>query len=357
MIKSWAFEFFFVSPDIEKIIGGAGANPSEAVCAEYASKIIPYFDAYVELWASAERLGFHGLLLSEHHFGGGYSPSPNLLLPLIAAKTKTIRLGVMGMVIPYHNAWRLVEEIGMLDILTGGRLEVGTAAGIPGEFAKIGLAPEEARARYEEGLQIIDAGLHNPVLTHHGKYWNFDNITLVPRPVQARPPVWTTVISIESAKKAARRGSKIVTGFVPTARAKEIFDAYNEEAAKAGNPTGPDQLGLRRQVIFELEEEGTVGRSSGFAESFRNMIASFDNRVVVPARKALDSPGTHSYTMGDDEFIGGRPAQAAATIIEQCKEIGAGHFQVVFSGDSSIEQLAHNWELFGTHVIPELNKA
>ena len=300
-------------------------------------------------------LGFDGLLLSEHHFGGGYSPSPNILLPLIAERTKTLRLGVMGMVLPYHNAWRLVEEVGMLDILTGGRLEVGTAAGIPGEFQKIGLPTDEARARNDEALQILDAGLKNPVISHHGKFWDFDDLALVPRPIQANMPVWTTVISVESARKAARRGAKIATGFIPTEQVRAVFDAYNEEAAKCGNPTGPDQLGLRRQVIFELEEEGTAGRSSAYAEGFRNMIAASDKRMAVPTRKALDSPGTHGYTMGDDEFIGGTPEQVADTIREQCEATGAGHFQVVFAGDTTVEQLAHSWELYGTRVIPRLN--
>ena len=355
MIKSWAFEFFFASREIEEFIIGAGGNPDEAVCADYAAKIVPYFNAYLDLWSSAERLGFDGLLLSEHHFGGGYSPSPNLLLPLIAERTKTLRLGVMGMVLPYHNAWRLVEEVGMLDILTGGRLEVGTAAGIPGEFQKIGLPTDEARARNDEALQILDAGLKSPVISHHGKFWDFDDLALVPRPIQFNIPVWTTVISVESARKAARRGAKIATGFIPTEQVKAVFDAYNEEADKAGNPTGPDQLGLRRQVIFELEEEGTAGRSGAYAEGFRNMIAATDKRMAAPARKALDSPGTHSYTMGDDEFISGTPEQVADTIREQCEATGAGHFQVVFAGDTTVQQLSRSWELYGTRVIPRLN--
>ena len=193
-------------------------------------------------------------------------------------------------------------------------------------------------------------------MTHHGKFWNFDSLTLVPRPIQANPPVWTTVISVESARKAARRGSKIVTGFIPTHQVKEVFDAYNEEAAKHGNPTGPDMCGLRRQVIFEIDE-ATAGKSAAFGEMFKNMIAKADDRMATPERKALDSPGKHGYTIGKEEFIGGTPTQAADTIIEQCQVTGAGHFQVVFSGNNSIQELAANWELFGEYVIPKLNAA
>ena len=64
--------------------------------------------------------------------------------------TKNLRLGVMGVVLPYYQPWRVVEEIGMLDHLTGGRLEIGTASGIPQEMAQIGLSVEEANERNAE---------------------------------------------------------------------------------------------------------------------------------------------------------------------------------------------------------------
>ena len=160
------------------------------------------------------------------------------------------------MVIPYHQPWRIVEEIGMLDHLTGGRLEIGTAAGIPNEMELVGLDVNEARARNDEALEILDAALSEPIITHHGRFWNFENLRLVPRPLQQpSPPVWVTVVSTVSARKAARRGAKICTGFHPNEKVKEIYDAYRDEASKFGRPAGPDQLALRRQVAIALTEE------------------------------------------------------------------------------------------------------
>jgi alkanesulfonate monooxygenase SsuD/methylene tetrahydromethanopterin reductase-like flavin-dependent oxidoreductase (luciferase family) len=107
---------------------------------------------------------------------------------------------------PTAAASTLLEEIGMLDHLTGGRLEIGTAAGIPNEMAKVGPEPDEARARNDEVLDILDAALKSPVISQHGKFWNFDNLHLTPRPQQQpAPPVWVTVVSASSARKAARR--------------------------------------------------------------------------------------------------------------------------------------------------------
>src|ERR1700730_3029153 len=233
MIRAWIFEFFPAPPAAQQLDPAASQR---------------YFNAYLDLWASAELVGFDGIFFSEHHFGAGYSPAPHLLIANVALRTSRIRLGVMGVVPPYHSPWQLVEEIGMLDHLTGGRLEIGTAAGIPNEMAKVGMGHDEARARNDEILDILDAALKSPVISHHGKFWQFDNLRLTPRPVQQpAPPVWVTVISESSARKAARRGVKLCTGFHPLTKIVEIFDAFRDEAAKAGRTVGPDDLCIRRQ--------------------------------------------------------------------------------------------------------------
>lgn len=340
MAKLWGFEFLLASEGISN------------------KELVDYFNFYVDLWVRAEELGYDGVLLSEHHFGGGYSPSPNLLIPLIAARTKTLRMGIMGMVAPYHNAWRLAEEAGMLDVITNGRFEFGTSAGIPSEFAKIGLEPAEARARYDEAVQIIDAAMSQPMISHSGKYWNFQDLPILPRPVQDDLPRWTTVISQGSAQKAARRGSKLATGFIPTAEVKAVFDAYNEAAAAAGQPTGPDRLALRRQILLDVgEDPDAAAHAAQFSEGFRQMLENNDWRVRKTKGEVLDAPsGTHGYELGNDEFIAGKPAEVAEQILAQCAATGAGHFQVVFAGCFTPSAVARAWEVFGKEVIPLIRK-
>lgn len=341
MIKPWIFEFFPSLP-------GEAESFNPQLAAEY-------FNSYLELWPSAEPLGFEGIFFSEHHFGAAYSPSPNLLIAQVALRTRKLRLGVMGMVLPYHQPWRIVEEIGMLDHLTGGRLEVGTAAGIPQEMAMIGINVTEARERNDEGLEILDAALIQPVISHHGRYWNFDNLRLVPRPLQQPcPPKWTTVISVESARKAARRGSKICTGFHPNERVKEIFEAYREEAERAGRPAQPDQLALRRQVTVAPTESEARETSSVQNQAFRSFILA-DPRVSAPGREVFDTPSAHAFSIGDDEFIAGAPPGVVDQIISQCRDVGAGHFLAIVRG-SSPEQIARSWGLFGNGVIPALKR-
>ena len=110
----------------------------------------------------------------------------------------------------------IVEEIGILDHLTGGRLEIGTAVGVPQELTRLGIDMTLAREINDESLEILDKALATGVVTHHGKHFHYDNLRLAPRPAQAPPPKWTTVVSEESARKSARRGAKISTGFNAT---------------------------------------------------------------------------------------------------------------------------------------------
>jgi alkanesulfonate monooxygenase SsuD/methylene tetrahydromethanopterin reductase-like flavin-dependent oxidoreductase (luciferase family) len=338
VITPWVFEFF-----------PAPFELAECLDPQRSAK---HFNAFLDLWALAEPLGFEGLFLSEHHFGVAYSPSPNLLIAHMALRTKRLRLGVMGMVIPYHQPWRIVEEIGILDHLTGGRLEIGTAAGIPNEMELVGLDVNEARARNDEALEILDAALSEPIITHHGRFWNFENLRLVPRPLQQpSPPVWVTVVSTASARKAARRGAKICTGFHPNKKVKEIYDAYRDEAAKVGRPAGPEQLALRRQVAIATTEEA-ASRAISVRRAQLRTILQDDPRVVVQGRQALDTPSAHAFSVGEDEFIAGTPAQVTQQIVDQCCELGAGHFLPILGAE--LNSLRDTWELFGRDVIPAL---
>jgi alkanesulfonate monooxygenase SsuD/methylene tetrahydromethanopterin reductase-like flavin-dependent oxidoreductase (luciferase family) len=226
MIKPWVFEFL---PEL----GGPSTEPDPRdVAALYAR--------YLDLWVGDEALGFEGIFFSEHHFGRSYSPSPNLLIAALAQRTKRLRLGVMGVVLPYYHPTRVVEEFCMLDHLTGGRLEIGTAIGVPQELARLSMTMAEARERNDEIVTILDAALANRVISHRGKYFSFADLRILPRPLQQpSPPRWTTVVSAESARRAAQRRIKISTGFNSVQTIKRIFDAYREAAAP-GTPDPPD---------------------------------------------------------------------------------------------------------------------
>lgn len=341
MIKPWIFEFC-PGP------GAPGVDVTPAAMTEH-------YDWYLDLWQKAEAWGFEGIFFSEHHFGKAVSPSPNLLIATLAPRTKTLRLGVMGVVLPYYEPWRVVEEMAMLDHLTHGRLEIGTSAGIPNEMAMIGMGVAEARERNDEAQDIIDMALKTGVITYKGKHWSLENLPVVPRPRQQPPTRWTTVVSIESARRAARRGARITTSFHPVGRVKAIFDAYREEATRVGNPAGPEQLALRRTVTIAARE--TVAQEAGAAaEKIMQQVLAADPRVT--REPVPDAPGpSHNFSVAEEEFITGDPAHVADQIVAQCRAVGAGHFQGIINMLAPKAAVLEGHALFGTEVIPVLRRA
>jgi alkanesulfonate monooxygenase SsuD/methylene tetrahydromethanopterin reductase-like flavin-dependent oxidoreductase (luciferase family) len=343
MIRPWVFEFLY-----------APGGPGEDVAPEVASAV---FDTGVAHWQHVDTLGFEGIFFSEHHFGLSYSPSPDLLIAAIARSTERLRLGTMGMVLPLYQPWRALEEIGMLDHLTGGRLEIGCAGGVPQELVQTGMGVEESRARFNETMEILDAWLAQPAISHHGRYWNFDNLRIVPRPLQQpSPPKWTTVVSAASATKSAGRRSKICTAFESLARIRTIFDAYRSEADRLGFKCAPEHLAIRRNISVAQSEE-QARKASQVAMDETSTLLAADPRVGRHTPSLLDAPKAGSgFSVHADEFIVGTPAQVAEQIIEQCRACGAGHILAIL-GRAVDQRRTVAVKLFGEEVIPILRRA
>ena len=335
MIKPWLFEFL---PEL----GSPSVEPN-------AQDVAALFGRYLDLWVRDEALGFEGIFFSEHHFGRSYSPSPNLLIAALGPRTKRLRLGVMGVVLPYYHPARVVEEIGMLDHLTGGRLEIGTAIGVPQELGRLNMTMAEARERNDEIVAFLDAALTNRIVSHRGKYFSFSNLRLLPR-----TPRWMTVISAESARRAARRRVKISTGFNATQLIKRIFDAYRAEADALGFEAGLEYFALRRRVTVAP----TTSQARVYADAVTERLKSFVAEDERLSTQAPDAPApSGGFTLSDEEFITGTPKEAAQTIIEHCRTVGAGHFLTVLNWSAPVDEVAQAHELFGREAIPILRKA
>ena len=117
-----------------------------------------YWGEALQLTQRAEQLGFANVRTVEHYFHpyGGYSPDPLIFLSAAAAMTRTIRL-ITGAVLPvFNNPLKLAGQIGMVDAISQGRVEIGFArAFLPHEFARFGISMDESRARFDEGLEQV----------------------------------------------------------------------------------------------------------------------------------------------------------------------------------------------------------
>jgi len=340
MIRPWVFEFM---PEL-KLPG----RPAEG-------QIAKYFADYLDLWAEDEALGFAGIFFSEHHFGYSFSSSPNLLIAALAQRTRRMRLGVMGVVLPYYHPARVIEELGILDQLTNGRLEIGTAVGIPQELARLNMTMAEARERNDEILEILDAAVAGkPVGPHAGKHFRFQDVRLLPPFAQPQPRPWTTVVSIGSARKAAQRHSRISTGFNSVGEIRELFDAYRDEAARVGFHVTPDDIAIRRRVIVAPTDAAARGYADAAASRFQEFV-SHDSRLAT--NQIPDAPrAAGGFSISEDEFVSGVPSRVADEIRRQCEETGAGHFLSVFHWGAGFDEVSTAHRLFGEQVIPLLER-
>lgn len=342
MIKPWLFEFFH--------------QPLDEAARHDPQAVHEHFRWYLDLWTRADSRDFEGIFFSEHHFGAAYSPSPNLLIANVAARTKRLRLGALGSVTPYATPWRIVEEMAMLDHLTAGRLEIGVVSGIPPELAVVGITPHIAGERHKEIIDVLDAALANGTVSHHGMQWYFDDLQILPRPFQhPAPPVWTAVRSAESAERAGRRGWKACGGFLSAKEISQVFDSYRDGATANGHPCGPEQIAVRRMVTFvDTPSQQREGMHSAKRALLDVLHASAG--TLPPWAALLDRPDESIAALSDEEFVSGTPAQVADQLIEQCQVIGAGHLLVAFS-EREYDKLEHSHHLFSTEVAPRLRQA
>ncbi|HEX3791576.1 MAG TPA: LLM class flavin-dependent oxidoreductase [Pseudonocardiaceae bacterium] len=304
MIKSWIFDSFLYTGD---------PRPEEfdpASCAEL-------YQEYLGRWVAAEDHGFTGVFFSEHHFAAyNLSPSPNLLVAAVAARTERLLLGVMSNTVAVHHPVRLAEECGMLDQLSNGRLQIGLGPGSgPREPGMLGIAAEDVRPLFREGVEVVVAALSGAEFSHHGKFHDFERLAVWPRPVQRPlPPVWITVMSVDSAIWAGTQGFLAATAWAGAEEVKRRFDAYQEAADAAGQPTGPDRVALRRRVfVTDTDERAHTVVDAARDQFFEVTLANAGGRAESAVRDLMCVP---------DDFVIGSVDTVTERLIEQARFVG-----------------------------------
>ena len=143
----------------------------------------------------------------------GMAPSPSVFLAAVAQRTKRLRFGPMIYALPLYHPIRMIEEICMLDQMSGGRLDVGFGRGAsPTELELFGVDPSNAREIYDEALAVILKGLSERSVSFKGKYFNYDNVPMELEPLQKpHPPVWYGVHANDSAARSARQGLNVIS--------------------------------------------------------------------------------------------------------------------------------------------------
>ena len=209
------------------------------------------YKQFVDYNIEAEALGYHATFLVEHHFTGFGQVSASLsLLTWVAAKTKTLRLGTAVLVLPWHNPVLIAEQAASIDLLSGGRLDFGVGKGYRhNEFAGFCVPIEEADGRFNESLDVIvKAWTSKQRFSHHGKYWNFEDIIVEPPTAQKpHPPIWMGAGSPDSIRQVAARGYNLLLDqFASFETVAERIAIYKAALEERGLTFDPHNVGVAR---------------------------------------------------------------------------------------------------------------
>lgn len=160
-----------------------------------------------------DRTGFDAVWLAEHHFSSfSVCPSVHMMGMLAAARTTRLRIGTGVSLAPFYHPLRLAEEVALLDVLSGGRVNWGAGRGFARvEFENFGVPPEESASRFRETVEIVLRAWTEERLTFAGEHFRFDGVEVLPKPKQLpHPPVWMAATSEPSIDWAAGRGFSIL---------------------------------------------------------------------------------------------------------------------------------------------------
>jgi len=313
------------------------------------------FRDFIEYNVEAEALGFHSTFVVEHHFTGFGQVSATLnLLTWLGARTKWLRLGTAVIVLPWHNPVLLAEQAATLDLLSGGRLDVGIGKGYRyNEFAGFEVPMEEAEARFEECLQVlIKSWTSNDRWSHRGRYWNFTDIVVEPPSAQKpHPAIWMGAGSDRSIRDVANRGFNLLLGqYASPDDVAHNIAIYQAAVEANGRCFDPMQVGVTR-AFFVADNDAE--RDAALERRLQNRLRQLklatrpDGTVHGGPDRATGDPQTvnlNSAVYGNPDEIAGK--------LDRLRQVGVGYVLVNGGGSGGGERGRQSMRRFAREVMP-----
>ena len=210
----------------------------------------------------AEEVGLHSAWIGEHHFSTlGVLSCPDLVLAQVAARTTNIRLAPAVTVLPLHHPIRVAEQWATLDMLSGGRVDFACGRGYDRrEYAPFKLEFDKNNEVFAEGLEVLmRLWTEDKPVSHKGKYYEFNDISITPKPVQKPIPTYVACFSKPSVELAARHGLNVIVAPFAVAMIfgsmKEFVRTYHEACARHGNKPGRVMCSYFLHFYDDAEEE------------------------------------------------------------------------------------------------------
>jgi alkanesulfonate monooxygenase SsuD/methylene tetrahydromethanopterin reductase-like flavin-dependent oxidoreductase (luciferase family) len=349
-------------------------------------KVGETYRMFIRLMQQADRDGFDGLAVNEHHQTPfAMTPSPNLLAASVASSTENAAILIIGDSLALYNPpQRIAEEMAYLDCVSGGRVIAGFVFGTPMDsvFA-YGNPPVELRDRFHEARKLIlRAWEEDKPFAFNGKYNQLRYVNVWPKPIQKRPPIWVPGSgSVETwdlvIEESYCYGHLSFSGLYS---AKPMVDAYWEYCAKKGGDMNPHRMAFTQLICCantdkEAEEKyyeavkffyqsnmidpGFVA-PPGYT-SIKSAQAMAERVKAAPMLKPEDrvraSRGEMSFWEYDEKgyIIAGTPERVAQRLRALATDLRIGQLiACLHMGNLPEDVAAMNTELVGTRVIPQL---
>jgi len=301
--------------------------------------------------AIMDRTGYDAVWLAEHHFTG-YSvcPSVHLMGMHVASRTRNLRIGTAVTLAAFYHPLRIAEEVALLDVLSGGRVNWGAGRGFDRkEFDAFGVAAEESYARFRENVEIVLEAWRQERLTWHGDAYDFDAVEVLPRPLQQpHPPVWMAASSPPALQWAGERGYSILmdphSSHADIARKREL---YRGELEKHGHTIAGRDLPMARLLAVagtRAEAEETARRGA------RWILGSYlgaEHRPVGPVGGLLPADRDPVDHYLDGVVVWGTPDEVLDELERLREEMSLGYLLCA--------PLSHeSFTLFTDRVLPRL---
>jgi len=325
------------------------------------------YEDRIRLLKKADCAGFYCYHLAEHHGHNlATAPSQPVFLAALARETETLRVGTLVSCLPLHHPLRLVEEICMVDQLSGGRLELGVGRGVsPFEHSFFGHDPAEAKARFEETLDMVLQGLTSGRIDCEGRsFYSFPEAEVSLEPFQKPYPALWYPGNLDF---AARHGFNFLSGKV-TKRVRDRYDELWEEGRGDPfrvNPHVTEPLVGSAQFLCIAETEAEAERITDRAQGAMGGMVRKSDGVLPPHLQGVSGPAPYAPSGNLDlasaeaeMFVHGTPESVRDYYVEYASEGNTNYIVIkVPWGDMTIEEGERTLDLFIDEVLPAVRAA
>ena len=243
-----------------------------------------HFDNMLNESVIAEKLGYTTVSIPEHHLINILMmPSPLQMAVKIASITKKINITTGIVVLPLHDMRTYAGDVATADILTDGRLTLGVGRGaFPWEMKRLGTPIEISKEKFTESLDVLQLLLKNKEVSYQGKFYNFDPLTIMPRPISNPITMMVAAMNLESIKDAATRGfhvqSTVLSGTKDLLLSR--VNAFKEGCEILGEKGKLLKLSMQRMAYLAKDDNDAKEKIKMAYEYYKR----FDNMFTGPGK-------------------------------------------------------------------------